>query len=60
MPTIGKPKIDRRSKIMYMGIRNLAPFKGMSKVIGKIADELDQWMEANKVKPSGPPFCATM
>jgi effector-binding domain-containing protein len=56
MASIGKPKIDKRPKITYMGIRTIAPFKGMSKVIGKIADELNQWVEDNKVKTSGPPF----
>lgn len=56
MVSIGKPKIDKRPKITYMGIRTIAPFKGMSKVIGKIADELNQWVEDNKVKTSGPPF----
>jgi effector-binding domain-containing protein len=56
MTTIGKPKIDKRPKIKYMGIRIIAPFKGMSKEIGRSADELNDWVEANKVKTSGPPF----
>lgn len=56
MPTIGKPKIDKRPKITYMGIRTIAPFQGMWKVIGTIADELNQWVEENNVKTSGPPF----
>lgn len=56
MTTIGKPKIDKRPKITYMGIRAITPFKGMSKVIGRIADELNDWVEQNKVKTSGPPF----
>lgn len=56
MTSIGKPKIDKRPKITYMGIRTIAPFKGMPKVIGKLVDELNQWMEDNKVKTSGPPF----
>jgi effector-binding domain-containing protein len=56
MTTIGKPKIDTRPKITYMGIRIIAPFKGMSKEISRIADELNEWVETNKVKPSGPPF----
>ncbi len=37
MTTIGKPKIDTRPKQAYMGIRTIAPFKGMSKVIGRIS-----------------------
>jgi len=56
MTTIGKPKIDKRPKITYMGIRTIAPFKGMFKVIGKIAEELNNWVAENKIKTSGPPF----
>ena len=56
MTTIGKPKIDKRSKQVYMGIRTIAPFKGMFKVVGNIADELNAWVEKNKIKISGPPF----
>jgi effector-binding domain-containing protein len=56
MVTIGKPKIDKRPKQTYMGIRIIAPFKGMFKEIGRIADELNAWVEKNKVKTSGPPF----
>jgi effector-binding domain-containing protein len=56
MTTIGKPKIDKRSKQTYMGIRTIAPFKGMSKEITRIADQLNEWVDANKVKTSGPPF----
>src|SRR6266487_2071505 len=56
MTTIGKPKIDRRPKQTYMGIRTIAPFKGMSKEISRIADELNEWVDEHKVKTSGPPF----
>jgi len=56
MTAIGQPKIDRRPKITYMGIRFIAPFKGMSKEIGRIAGELNEWAERHKVKTSGPPF----
>ena len=56
MTTIGKPKIDQRPKLNYMGIRTIAPFKGMPKVIGQLVDELNAWMEENKVKTAGPPF----
>ncbi len=45
MTTIGKPKIDKRPKQTYMGIRTIAPFKGMSKVISRIADKLNDWVE---------------
>ncbi len=56
MTTIGKPKIDKRPKQVYMGIRTIAPFKGMSKVIDRIAGELNAWVDENKIKTSGPPF----
>jgi effector-binding domain-containing protein len=56
MTSIGKPKIDKRPKITYMGIRTIAPFKGMPKVIGKLVDELNGWVAENKVKTAGPPF----
>ena len=56
MTTIGKPKIDKRSKMIYMGIRAIVPFKGMSKEIGKLADELNDWVAVNKIKTAGPPF----
>lgn len=56
MTTIGKPKIDKRPKIIYMGIRFIVPFKGMSKEIGRIANELNAWVDENKIKTVGPPF----
>jgi effector-binding domain-containing protein len=56
MTTIGKPKIDKRPKMNYMGIRAIAPFKGMSKEIGRLVDELNAWVDENKVKTAGPPF----
>lgn len=56
MTTIGKPKIDKRPERTYMGIRTLAPFKGMSKVIDRISEELNTWVAENKIKTSGPPF----
>jgi effector-binding domain-containing protein len=56
MTTIGKPKIDQRPKLLYMGIRTLAPFKGMPKVRDRISKELTTWVDENKVKTSGPPF----
>jgi len=56
MTFIGKPKIDRRPKPVYMGIRTIAPFKGMSKVIDRISKELNAWIGEKEVKTSGPPF----
>ena len=56
MPTIGEPKIDTRPKQVYMGIRTIAPFKGMFKVVNRIADELHTWVDEHRIKTSGPPF----
>jgi len=56
MNTIGKPKIDKRLKTKYMGIRITTPFKGMSKEVSRIAGELNDWVQNNKVKTSGRPF----
>ena len=56
MTTIGKPKIDTRSKQVYMGIRTIAPFKGMSKVVDRISRELNAWVNEQDLKPAGPPF----
>lgn len=56
MTTIGKPKIDTRPKQVYMGIRKIAPFKGMSKVIGRISKEMNAWVNEHNIKTSGPPF----
>jgi len=39
-----------------MGIRTLAPFKGMSKEVTRISKELSAWIAAKKVKTAGPPF----
>lgn len=56
MTFIGKPQVDTRSKQIYMGIRTIAPFKGMSKVIGRLSDEMSAWIDEHAVKPVGPPF----
>ncbi len=56
MPNIGQPKIDTRPQITYMGIRTIAPFKGMSKAVDKIRKELNAWVIKNKVETIGPPF----
>lgn len=56
MTTIGKPKIDTRPEQVYMGIRTLAPFKGMPKVIDRISKDLGAWVDGHHVKPAGPPF----
>ena len=56
MTSIGQPKIDKRPKQVYMGIRTIAPFKGMPKVVDRIGKELNAWVSENKIKTSGPPF----
>lgn len=56
MTKIGKPKIDQRPKLTYMGIQTVAPFKGMPKVVDRISKELTVWVDENKIKTSGPPF----
>jgi len=56
MTSIGKPKIDTRSKQVYMGIRTIAPFKGMSKVVDRISRELNAWVNEQDITPAGPPF----
>jgi effector-binding domain-containing protein len=56
MTSIGEPKIDQRPKMNYMGIRTIAPFKGMSKEIDRISQELNAWIAEKKIKTSGPPF----
>lgn len=56
MTFIGKPRINNRPEQVYMGIHTIAPFKGMSKVIGKLSDAMSIWMEEHEVQPAGPPF----
>jgi effector-binding domain-containing protein len=56
MVTIGKPKIYERPKQVYMGIRTIAPFKGMFKVVDRLSKELRTWVDENHIKSSGPLF----
>jgi effector-binding domain-containing protein len=56
MTTIGKPVIDTRPARAYLGIRTLAPFKGMSRVVDRISRELAAWVRENQVEPLGLPF----
>ena len=45
MTIIREPRIDTRSEQLYMGIRTVAPFSGMSSVITRISKdmEFDRW-----------------
>lgn len=56
MTTTGKPHIDTRPEQVYMGIRTLAPFSGMSKVVTKIGKDMNKWIKERGVVPVGPPF----
>ncbi len=53
---IGTPKIDVRPRQVYIGIRTIAPFKGMSKAVDRIRKELNDWINEHNVKTAGPPF----
>lgn len=50
MTTIGKPKIDDRPKLTYMGIRTITPFKGMSKEIDRISKEINKWVSEKNIR----------
>jgi hypothetical protein len=39
---IGEPKMDRRPKSIYMGIRTITPFKGMFKVIDTMSKRMSK------------------
>ena len=56
MTNIGKPQIDTRPKMIYMGIRTIVPFKDMSKAIDIISKELTNWLSENNIETAGHPF----
>jgi effector-binding domain-containing protein len=56
MTTIGQPKIDTRTEQVYMGIRTIAPFSGMFKIVTKLSKDMYKWVKVRGVTPSGPPF----
>jgi hypothetical protein len=39
-----------------MGIRTIAPFKGMSKVVDQLRQRMNGWIAEHSIKPAGPPF----
>ncbi len=49
-------KIDQRPEIPYMGIRFIAPFKGMRPPQEIARKELLQWFKAQGITPGAPPF----
>lgn len=56
MTTVGSPKIDTRPDQIYMGIRTIAPFSGMFKVVDQLRKEMTKWVKENGIEPAGPPF----
>ncbi len=53
---IGEPKIDYREQRAYMGLRTIAPFKGMFAEVNKLLKELRLWVKASPVADQGPFF----
>lgn len=53
---IGDPKIDYREEKHYVGIRTVAPFKGMFAVVDKLFKELRVWVKQQRVADGGPFF----
>jgi hypothetical protein len=56
MPTIGEPRIDKRPRQLYMGIRTITPFKGMFKVVERLSKEMNTWLVEQHIESSGDPF----
>ena len=42
--------------MVYMGIRTIVPFKGMSKVIDQFSKELTNWVAEKNIETAGHPF----
>ncbi len=56
MEIIRSPQIDIRPEQVYMGIRVISPFKGMSQMIDKMSKEMNIWLKSHDLSPAGPPF----
>jgi effector-binding domain-containing protein len=56
MTNISAPTIDTRSTQPYLGIRTVAPFKGMFAVVDRLRKELVRWLQEHRVEPAGPFF----
>lgn len=56
MAIISKPQICIHPTRTYVGIRTIAAFKGMSKVVDRLRKELKTWIEENGVEAAGPFF----
>lgn len=53
---ISEPKIDYREEKLYMGIRTVAPFKGMFAEVDKLIKELRVWVKQHGLADEGPFF----
>jgi effector-binding domain-containing protein len=53
---ISEPKIDYREEKLYMGIRTVAPFKGMFAEVDKVLKELRTWIKQHGIAAEGPFF----
>lgn len=53
---ISEPKIEHREEKLYMGIRTIAPFKGMFAEVDKLIKELGKWVKQNRIADEGPFF----
>jgi effector-binding domain-containing protein len=53
---ISEPKIEHREEKLYMGIRTIAPFKGMFAEVDKLIKELRKWVKQHDIADEGPFF----
>ncbi len=53
---ISEPKVDYREEKLYMGIRTIAPFKGMFAEVDKLIKELRVWVKQHGLADEGPFF----
>lgn len=56
MAQISEPKIEDRTEKRYMGIRTVAPFKGMFAEVDTLLKELRTWVKQQGVADEGPFF----
>ena len=52
--TIGRPKIEQRGAVQYMGIRIQTPFSGMFAQVDKLRKELAKWFKSKGIEAHGP------
>jgi effector-binding domain-containing protein len=53
---MSEPKIEYREEKLYMGIRTIAPFKGMFAEVDKLLKELRVWVKQHGIAHEGPFF----